>query len=197
MQTHTYTNTCKQIYYYSVQLCVRQLALLVPLRWFSEINNVLLACLLPVLSFKGEVSLGGEEGGERGGRGVVVPIKSVTRDLWSPGTQGSPVQLWAEVCWKENNKNAWEKGCIFFSCVHNIESSICVLKEFIWWTHTHTLWTPVHPAQYFSVVHTQMFRTVKMNKHFYLHRPQVLFHCSPEWTNRTVALKRPFAEFCS
>lgn len=62
----------------SVQLYVRQLALLVSL---SEINNVLLARLLPVLSFKGEVSLRGKEGGERGGRGVVVLIKSVTCDL--------------------------------------------------------------------------------------------------------------------
>lgn len=62
----------------SVQFYVRLLALLVSL---SEINNVLLARLLPILSFKGEVSLWGKEWGERGGQGVVVLIKSVTCDL--------------------------------------------------------------------------------------------------------------------
>jgi len=52
-----------------------------PRRRLSEINDVLLASLLPVLSFEGEVGLRGEERGERGRRGVAVLVGSVTGDL--------------------------------------------------------------------------------------------------------------------
>lgn len=74
---------------------------------FSEINNVLLSALLPVLSFKREVSLRRKQRGQRrrGGGGVVL-AKSVTCDLEPPGTQGSPVQWRAEVCWKENESTS-------------------------------------------------------------------------------------------